>query len=594
MERLNKGVRVVGEFASSNPVVFALSIVWLITIFLVFLRDRSWSATVRDMERALASVEFDKNRLLDQMSGPDGGDINEFCKIAFEVLQQSAANTVEAVKKEIPNYLGFTALLQIVFLLSCILFEFHLLYSGINLKDAGKNVNVLLIVQTLNFLSKYHPITSLCLGVYIIAKSSLAWLGFFNRNDFVHEMFRWMLSYYFAGLIGYIINSLAGAGKYLPKDWNGWKESVQQSSWWMWLVSRAFGLHNPALAGGNLLWLALKTFFAYAFYYFFYYRKQVCEFDEQNHVFFINNLVHIWIIFGSTLIFYFPTMYLNINRLQSGNEQSWLVAYVRQRAVALVTTINTFMSDQQSLGLYTLFLMLSLAVYVLRFLYFLWTSKCTWYAWFVSWIFLHAHIGIVLLALPGLNFLMQRLKMQKSVQSSFVEKFSEGLSQVNPTEESEAKENSTSADAQTPPNMSKEEACRLGETYFAETLLSAMLIGFFTDLSTLKQEREDQKKKDQTEGKSVEENDIEDQELYMVFNLVLQSDLLEMTEQDAQDQETDREDNSQEKEMNEHKDDEEVRRRRKPEQFSNDSASAAAEHTAGPAESPFYDHDKLD
>lgn len=543
MESLRTGFEKVKEFATSNPLAFVSFSVWVVTLVLVYLRDRSWASTVRDLERALSAVEFDKNRLMEEVHNFKGEDIQELCKVAFELLQKSANESVEALAREIPKYFSSSTFLQIVFLLSCILFEFNLLYSGLSLKVAGKNVNSVLIIQTLNFLSKYHPITSLIFGVFVILRSGFAWIGILDRSTYVDEMLRWQLSFYLAGVLAYLINNLAGAKKYLPKDWNDWQESFKQSSWWIWLLSRASGLHNPNLAGVNLLWLGLKTFFAFGIRYFFYYRRQGCTFDDRNHVFFINTIVHIWIILLSALLFYLPIILLNLNRLQQESPATWFVALVRRTVFSWMQVINRWMSDQQTLGLYTFFLMATLAVYLFRFLYFLWTAKCTWYAWFVSWIFIHIHIALVLFALPGLNFLMQRLKMHKMVRTPFVEKFGEGLLQVNQSGQSASSEKAASAaddaaaspEGEPGPKMNTDEAKRLGETYYEETLLSAMLYGVFTDLSPLKQDREEKKKQETAteEKKTTEEEDLEDQELYLVFNLVLQSDLLAMEEEDA-------------------------------------------------------------
>lgn len=546
MERLRTGFEKAKEFAVSNPLAFVSFAVWVVTLVVVYLRDRSWASTVRDLERALSAVEFDKNRLMEEVQSVKGENIQELCKVAFELMQKSASESAEALAREIPKYFGSSTFLQIIFLLSCILFEFNLLFSGLSLKVGGKNVNSVLIIQTLNFLSKYHPITSLIFGVFVILRSGFAWIGLLDRSNYVDEMLRWQLSFYLAGVLAYVINNLAGAKKYLPKDWNDWQESLKQSSWWIWLLSRASGLHNPNLAGVNLLWLALKTVFAYGIRYFFYYRRQGCAFDDRNHVFFINTIVHIWVVFLSALLFYLPVIFLNLNRLQQEYPTTWFVALVRRTVLTWMQAINRWMSDQQTLGLYTFFLMVILAVYVFRFLYFLWTAKCTWYAWFVSWIFVHIHIALVLFALPGLNFLMQRLKMHKMVRTPFVEKFGEGLLQVNQgrqekdatSEGSEVPSSDTGAapDGDNGPKLNTDEAKRLGETYYEETLLSAMLYGVFTDLSPLKQEREDKKKQEAAnteEKKAPEEEDLEDQELYMVFNLVLQSDLLAMEEEDA-------------------------------------------------------------
>lgn len=616
MESMRTGFEKAKEFATSNPLAFVSFSVWVVTFVLVYLRDRSWASTVRDMERALSAVEFDKNRLMEEVQNVKGEDIQELCKVAFELLQKSANESVEALAREIPKYFSSSTFLQIFFLLSCILFEFNLLYSGLSLKVAGKNVNSVLIIQTLNFLSKFHPITSLIFGVFVILRSGFAWIGLLDRSTYVDEMLRWQLSFYLAGIVAYVINNLAGAKKYLPKDWNDWQESFKQSSWWIWLLSRASGMHNPNLAGVNLLWLGLKTFFAFGIRYFFYYRRQGCAFDDRNHVFFINSIVHIWIIFLSALLFYLPIILLNLNRLQQESPATWFVAFVRRTVFTWMQVINRWMSDQQTLGLYTFFLMATLVIYVFRFLYFLWTAKCTWYAWFVSWIFVHVHIALVLFALPGLNFLMQRLKMHKMVRTPFVEKFGEGLLQVNQSGQSTSSDKAasssnddtaTSTDGDTGPKMNTDEAKRLGETYYEETLLSAMLYGVFTDLSPLKQEREDKKKQEAAaeEKKSPEEEDLEDQELYLVFNLVLQSDLLAMEEEDvaaAEEQEEQEGQEAQSSPLKESKPD--FDSSTTGDEMNGNSSSEASDSTLHyrrsqqseevPKEPVHYEHDKLD
>lgn len=559
------------EFATGNPLAAALIIMWVVTIVAVFVRDRLWNARVNDLERALTALEFDRSRILSQFENPIGENLEALCKDVM-IMQQATSGALDAVSKEIPQYFGWASISQILLFTSSILFEFYYLYSGLNLSRSSKVVDNTLIITALNFLSKQHPVTSLILSLWTLLRAAAAWIGFLDRNSFVVDTFRLLLGLYIASIISFVGINLGGIRKYLPQDMASWQQSLQQSSWWLWLVGRALGLHNPAVANRNLIWLVVYTVGMYPIRYFFYYRTQVCAFDTRNHVFFINTIMHLLLLVIAGLLFYTPVIILNIHRLQQEAEQAdvnntnkptWIVSLLRSIVVASMTSVYKLCSDQQTLGLSIFFIIASLVIFVLRFFYFLWTGKCTWYAWLVSWMFLHIAIAVVLFSLPGLNFLMQGLKLHKIVRKSFVEKFREGLLLVKPdattgndestiSTEDDKKERDvqgpaeTAKEGETTPTgssntMTVEEARILGEQYYEQTVLTAILYSYFTDLSFLKPEGEGEKAKDKPKKNeadkdneaSEEQQQLEDQELYQVFNLVLQSDLMTMDGEDS-------------------------------------------------------------
>lgn len=529
---LISGAQSAKVWAEEDVVRSAACTIAATSLVIMFFRERSWSFLIQQQMQALDTLETDNRVIFDKLSTlslqqSGNAEVDSMLDSCSKYCN-CALDTTGHVKKPAPAvvYFGWTAVLQLLLLISVKLFENLNLYWCPNIAE-GKAFNKQLLLKALNFLVKYSPISAVAFFLMMSLWCFVAWLGIVNRDLFVTNAFRWLLSLYIAIFIGYIVSNVAGAAKYIPSDWSTLSQNARELSWWTWLLGRAFGLNNMSTALNNMIWLGLLTWFIFPIRYFFYYRHASCANTEGNHIFFINTMGHCFLFTAACLLFYCPAVLLSLLDLQDMDLEDnkkpdntpYLVKTFRNWVKLSSERLQGGWGDQQTMGLTTLFFIVSMVIYVLRFLYFLLTSGCTWYAWLMSWIFVHVHIGLVFFCMPGLNFLMQRLKVDRAHKQIFTANMIAKL--IAPSEKNS--EVATMA-------MDEKQAKMVSDRFYEGTMNRSLVFCYFNDTSALEK---DEKSKEKLEKKS--EEDDTDNVLTTVFKMVISEELAD-DEEAASDQ----------------------------------------------------------
>jgi hypothetical protein len=108
----------------------------------------------------------------------------------------------------------------------------------------------------------------------------LAWLGVGSKSSLVAHMYRFAMSYTHGLIFSVAVIHLMQLRPYLPSGYIEWRKSVVDPYWWLWFVTRLFGIttFDTRTIVPVMLWLGAVVWFALPFTHFAT-RPAACRLD---------------------------------------------------------------------------------------------------------------------------------------------------------------------------------------------------------------------------------------------------------------------------------------------------------------------------
>lgn len=501
----------------SNPFRVGLALLYGFTLIVWFIREWRWyqhlSSKQREVtrltelnENLMLRVKMDEDLLfttvdrlknattksLDTCSSENEGEACQLLPIKDlkdETMQKS-------IVWPDPVYFTWRSLFQVGGLMTMFMLESYAAYAFHKQSKNTENhnnsevVTKALLWKVRLFLSRHHPISTITFFTTVFFTACVAWMGFITRSVFVHETMNWLLSFYCASVFSYFFHNFLQLKHYLPTTTESFMQSIRNFHWWVWLISRFFGIveYDTIITSSTILWFIVSLFCFYPVRYFYYYRRSTCAFDERNHIYFVNTIAHMSFVVIFSYFFYAIAVCLPVleqklyreskkEKEEENHQNSYLIQYITR----LLHKLNSFMDTNYYSALIIASAIVNTALFVLRFLYFLWTGKCTWYSWCVSWSFLVSHLVLLIFSLPVLNYLFVRSKVDKTFRNDFIERLSENLARVKGSESKSIEQEQEDA---------VKEYRLIGEQIFDRAMQKTLLFILFTDVSQLRTEGE--------------------------------------------------------------------------------------------------------
>lgn len=190
------------------------------------------------------------------------------CELGSE---DSMARLAQAFKAKLrttqPLYFYFSAdtLIQTLALASMMWYERFSVHCDVaigRLAGAGGEQGILKELDGFvkQFVLRRAPMVTFLGFLFIFWCSILAWFGLFvDRSSFVTTCLRMLLCYAHALPLNLIFCNTMQLfnGNYLPSSSPEWRRSLQDVHWWVWFVSRLFGVHDMMVRNSTILRIVL-------------------------------------------------------------------------------------------------------------------------------------------------------------------------------------------------------------------------------------------------------------------------------------------------------------------------------------------------
>jgi hypothetical protein len=509
------------SFAWEHFVVLLIALAWLI-------REILWYQKFGSLTTELELLNSDKETLIFRLNIDESSryvcDESNY-NFTSTYLPDTTQKLQSLNLQSVPMLYDWFGLIFIAGICSLISFENYYLHEINRPEDINGEVAYKQILLKVNeFVLKRHPILTSVVFIVVAMLTPLAWVGIFDRIFFVNCTLKVILSFCNASLLFFVAHNGRRLIRYFPRDSDEWRLSLLDWNWWLWVVSRLLGVYDLASGTATALWMGSVMWYVWPFRYFFYYSATTCpsglvsaissgavhaqELAQRGavSVFLVNMVGHSSLLAACCFLLYLlviipplpATAPLHSNLImrmwsvvQRWSENSMFVA-----ALSMVSVCNSL-----------------LALFRVAWFVFL-SSPCGFYAGCVSWMFVHAHIGMSVWALPVVNALMQRSAVIQAHRDQFATHFRDETVKAS------------SAEDATPVSGTDAEA--IGTELFDNVLILSTLFFVFVQ-PYVKTEQPPETETRKTDGQEQEEVKLVD-----VFQGLLKAEMLAQT-QAAQD-----------------------------------------------------------
>lgn len=305
------------------------------------------------------------------------------------------------------------------------------------------------------FVVAYFPVSNFFVSLVLLLWGCLAWLTICSQERFVQFSLKFLLCWVMGSVGAVMISSIVRLRKYLPHTWSDWQAEMTKVHWWAWFLLRLFGLDSPqGFSFSSLIHSLLTLWCIWPFRYFYFY-QHLDKLPSQQYLFLTNMVLHtvflqLWISAVQICVFGTPKWQVPENYL-TANMKVLLGTVPNLLYLAIVPIIG-------------------LAVVCgFRILWFSFYGGCSWYGALVSWMFLHAHIILIITSNPCSSVLILKNRIKSEQKEAFVNGFIESF-----RSHSKETENDNNADPYNNPNPITEEM-ELVVRELASDLFTALL-----------------------------------------------------------------------------------------------------------------------
>lgn len=332
-----------------------------------------------------------------------------------------------------PVFFHPLGLLRLAVFYSMMLLEYHYVYDlSAKKEECNWDQNILRIVDL--FVLRCYPLTTTSVLGSIVLGSIGAWWGIFftDRFQFASDALHGLLSLGLASFLSFFTINLLTMRKYLPHSVDQWKKALVDGKWWLWIISRIWGMRDYLSISIVLTWVFTWAIAFWPLRYLFYYRQFTFHGYASNFVdgherlacdvFFINLIGQsVWMAF---LLFYGLAVIIFLPILSAKEEADGLLADGFSPILIMRRLYEKFIGwgrNHRIVPFLFFSAIVNLLVIVLRFLYFFFTHRSTWYSWWVvGFGLLTFHVVITIGLVMVSEYLVQRHELEKKFRDVFV------------------------------------------------------------------------------------------------------------------------------------------------------------------------------
>jgi hypothetical protein len=298
--------------------------------------------------------------------------------------------------------------------------------------DAELAYDKMLDSQIKNFLSKHHPVCTILLCSCMYLFSWLPWFGLVSYTLTASWIVQILCSFLLSTWLCFLFCNLRQLRRYLPHSVDELKEKIHDTDWWLWLCSRVFGCYDISSAKSSLLWLLGAVWTCWPFRYFLFSGHHCCSTTSTAHTWVVNNAAYLSVL--CIVMYTFYAVVIILPSLVELQPQDSVFKRILAKLLLSFRPVLTWAGKSTSVALLIVAAALHSVFAIGRLLWFLWQGQLTWYAWLVSWMFVHMHIALSITALQAVSVLLWQNNVEHLCKEHFVSQYIAALNDSQPAE----------------------------------------------------------------------------------------------------------------------------------------------------------------